>query len=37
MTLPASGKWIISVETKAVAGALSGTVADIQIAVDVQE
>jgi hypothetical protein len=37
MTLPAGTKWIISVETKAVAGALSNIAADIQIAVDVQE
>jgi hypothetical protein len=37
MTLPAGTKWIVAVETKAVAGALSNIVADIQIAVDVQE
>jgi len=37
MTLPASTKWIIYVETKSAAGATSGIVANIQIAVDVQE
>lgn len=37
MTLPASTQWIIYVETKAGAGANSDIVANIQIAVDVQE
>jgi hypothetical protein len=36
MTLPASTQWIIYVETKSAAGATSGIVANIQIAVDVQ-
>lgn len=37
LTLPANTQWIICAETKAVAGASSGIVADIQIAVDVTE
>lgn len=37
LTLPADTQWIIYVETKAVAGAGADIVADIQIAVDVEE
>jgi hypothetical protein len=36
LTLPASTQWVIYVQTQAVAGATSGIVANIQIAVDVQ-
>jgi hypothetical protein len=36
LSLPASTEWIIYVQTQAVAGASSGIVANIQIAVDVQ-
>lgn len=37
MTLPANTEWIIYVETKATAGASGSIVANIQIAIDVQE
>jgi len=37
LSLPASTQWIIYVETKAAAGANTNIVANIQIAVDVQE
>ncbi|NWF97259.1 MAG: hypothetical protein HXY34_14065 [Candidatus Thorarchaeota archaeon] len=37
LTLPGSTQWIIYVETKATAGANSDIVANLQIAVDVQE
>ena len=37
LSLPANTQWIIYVETKATAGANTDIVADIQIAIDVQE
>lgn len=37
LTLPANTQWIIYVETKAAAGANTNIVANIQIAIDVQE
>jgi len=37
LTLPASAKWVLYVETKAVATANTSAAANIQIAVDVQE